>query len=102
MSKTFDVMIIRINSIKYFLFVCFVLGIGVGLATSAAFVALNHYFKHKRGQAVGLSMVSIIVYHERKKNQEIETALNGIISTADLLVYNIHKLKMKSKADMIL
>ncbi|XP_075154483.1 monocarboxylate transporter 14 [Haematobia irritans] len=31
-------------------------GIGVGLATSAAFVALNHYFKHKRGQAVGLSM----------------------------------------------
>lgn len=35
-----------------------VLGIGVGLATSAAFVALNHYFKHKRGQAVGLSMVS--------------------------------------------
>lgn len=32
------------------------LGIGVGLATSAAFVALNHYFKNKRGQAVGLSM----------------------------------------------
>ncbi|KAM8720342.1 hypothetical protein ACLKA7_006393 [Drosophila subpalustris] len=31
-------------------------GIGVGLSTSAAFVALNHYFKHKRGQAVGLSM----------------------------------------------
>lgn len=31
-------------------------GIGVGLATSAAFVALNHYFKEKRGQAVGLSM----------------------------------------------
>lgn len=31
-------------------------GIGVGLATSAAFVALNHYFKFKRGQAVGLSM----------------------------------------------
>lgn len=31
-------------------------GIGVGLATSAAFVALNHYFKNKRGQAVGLSM----------------------------------------------
>lgn len=29
---------------------------GVGLATSAAFVALNHYFKEKRGQAVGLSM----------------------------------------------
>lgn len=29
---------------------------GVGLATSAAFVALNHYFKNKRGQAVGLSM----------------------------------------------
>lgn len=33
-----------------------ILGIGVGLATSAAFVALNHYFKNKRGQAVGLSM----------------------------------------------
>ncbi|XP_058443025.1 uncharacterized protein LOC131425284 [Malaya genurostris] len=31
-------------------------GIGVGLATSAAFVALNHYFSRKRGQAVGLSM----------------------------------------------
>lgn len=31
-------------------------GFGVGLATSAAFVALNHYFKVKRGQAVGLSM----------------------------------------------
>ncbi|XP_058814199.1 uncharacterized protein LOC131678155 [Topomyia yanbarensis] len=31
-------------------------GIGVGLATSAAFVALNHYFSQKRGQAVGLSM----------------------------------------------
>ncbi|XP_062701001.1 uncharacterized protein LOC109427373 [Aedes albopictus] len=31
-------------------------GIGVGLATSAAFVALNHYFSKKRGQAVGLSM----------------------------------------------
>ncbi|XP_059618434.1 uncharacterized protein LOC132262943 isoform X2 [Phlebotomus argentipes] len=30
--------------------------IGVGLATSAAFVALNHYFKKRRGQAVGLSM----------------------------------------------
>lgn len=29
---------------------------GVGLATSAAFVALNHYFKRRRGQAVGLSM----------------------------------------------
>jgi MFS transporter, MCT family, solute carrier family 16 (monocarboxylic acid transporters), member 14 len=29
---------------------------GVGLATSAAFVALNHYFAKKRGQAVGLSM----------------------------------------------
>ena len=26
------------------------------MATSAAFVALNHYFKNKRGQAVGLSM----------------------------------------------
>lgn len=28
----------------------------MGLATSAAFVALNHYFSKKRGQAVGLSM----------------------------------------------
>ena len=28
----------------------------MGLATSAAFVALNHYFSRKRGQAVGLSM----------------------------------------------
>lgn len=28
----------------------------MGLATSAAFVALNHYFRNKRGQAVGLSM----------------------------------------------
>lgn len=34
----------------------YISGIGVGLATSAAFVALNHYFKKKRGQAVGLSM----------------------------------------------
>ncbi|CAG9801929.1 unnamed protein product [Chironomus riparius] len=31
-------------------------GVGVGLAMSAAFVALNHYFTKKRGQAVGLSM----------------------------------------------
>lgn len=38
-----------------FLYFCLI-GIGVGLATSAAFVALNHYFKNKRGQAVGLSM----------------------------------------------
>ena len=36
-------------------------GIGVGLATSAAFVALNHYFKHKRGQAVGLSMAGTAI-----------------------------------------
>lgn len=36
--------------------ISFNIGIGVGLATSAAFVALNHYFKEKRGQAVGLSM----------------------------------------------
>lgn len=35
---------------------CYFAGIGVGLATSAAFVALNHYFSKKRGQAVGLSM----------------------------------------------
>lgn len=34
----------------------FYAGIGVGLAMSAAFVALNHYFAKKRGQAVGLSM----------------------------------------------
>lgn len=37
-------------------FFLYLKGIGVGLATSAAFVALNHYFKNKRGQAVGLSM----------------------------------------------
>ncbi|BFG01447.1 uncharacterized protein DMAD_01197 [Drosophila madeirensis] len=36
-------------------------GIGVGLSTSAAFVALNHYFKHKRGQAVGLSMAGTAI-----------------------------------------
>lgn len=36
--------------------ILFILGIGVGLAMSAAFVALNHYFSKKRGQAVGLSM----------------------------------------------
>lgn len=36
-------------------------GIGVGLATSAAFVALNHYFKEKRGQAVGLSMAGTAI-----------------------------------------
>jgi len=36
-------------------------GIGVGLATSAAFVALNHYFLKKRGQAVGLSMAGTAV-----------------------------------------
>jgi MCP family monocarboxylic acid transporter-like MFS transporter 14 len=34
----------------------FLAGVGVGLAMSAAFVALNHYFSKKRGQAVGLSM----------------------------------------------
>lgn len=31
------------------------------MATSAAFVALNHYFKEKRGQAVGLSMAGTAV-----------------------------------------
>ncbi|XP_025831351.1 monocarboxylate transporter 9 [Agrilus planipennis] len=31
-------------------------GIGVGLASSATFVSLNHYFLKKRGQAVGYSM----------------------------------------------
>ncbi|XP_065079895.1 uncharacterized protein LOC135702779 [Ochlerotatus camptorhynchus] len=36
-------------------------GIGVGLATSAAFVALNHYFAKKRGQAVGLSMAGTAI-----------------------------------------
>lgn len=34
---------------------------GVGLATSAAFVALNHYFKKRRGQAVGLSMAGTAI-----------------------------------------
>jgi sugar phosphate permease len=32
-------------------------GLGVGFAWSSTFVALNHYFTKKRGQAVGLSMV---------------------------------------------
>lgn len=32
-------------------------GLGVGFAWSSTFVALNHYFSKKRGQAVGLSMV---------------------------------------------
>lgn len=36
-------------------------GVGVGLATSAAFVALNHYFSKKRGQAVGLSMAGTAI-----------------------------------------
>nr|CAD7404034.1 unnamed protein product [Timema poppensis] len=31
-------------------------GLGVGFATTAGFVALNHYFSKYRGQAVGLSM----------------------------------------------
>lgn len=31
-------------------------GLGVGLASSATFVALNNYFVKKRGQAVGLSL----------------------------------------------
>lgn len=44
-----------------FFFYFFFAGIGVGLATSAAFVALNHYFKEKRGQAVGLSMAGTAV-----------------------------------------
>lgn len=43
------------TNLKILAFVCSS-GLGVGLATSAAFVALNHYFKKKRGQAVGLSM----------------------------------------------
>ncbi|XP_069674656.1 monocarboxylate transporter 14 isoform X2 [Periplaneta americana] len=32
-------------------------GLGVGFAWSSTFVALNHYFNKKRGQAIGLSMV---------------------------------------------
>jgi MFS family permease len=35
----------------------FVSGLGVGFAWSSTFVALNHYFSKKRGQAIGLSMV---------------------------------------------
>jgi MFS family permease len=35
----------------------FVSGLGVGFAWSSTFVALNHYFNKKRGQAIGLSMV---------------------------------------------
>lgn len=34
---------------------------GVGLATAAAFVSLNHYFKKRRGQAVGLSMAGTAI-----------------------------------------
>jgi MFS family permease len=45
--------VLLVNKPIYFLNL---LGMGVGLATSAAFVALNHYFAKKRGQAVGLSM----------------------------------------------
>ncbi|PSN41451.1 hypothetical protein C0J52_14535 [Blattella germanica] len=32
-------------------------GLGVGFAWSSTFVALNHYFSKRRGQAIGLSMV---------------------------------------------
>ncbi|KAJ9587653.1 hypothetical protein L9F63_018905, partial [Diploptera punctata] len=32
-------------------------GLGIGFAWSSTFVALNHYFYEKRGQAIGLSMV---------------------------------------------
>lgn len=46
--------------------VCYFAGIGVGLATSAAFVALNHYFSKKRGQAVGLSMAGTGKQNENK------------------------------------
>jgi MFS family permease len=35
----------------------FVAGLGVGIAWSATFVALNHYFSKKRGSAIGMSMV---------------------------------------------
>jgi MFS family permease len=35
----------------------FLSGLGVGFAWSSTFVALNHYFSKKRGQAIGLSMV---------------------------------------------
>lgn len=50
-----------VNGIGKYLFCIFTnslsqISTGVGLATSAAFVALNHYFTRKRGQAVGLSM----------------------------------------------
>lgn len=34
----------------------FFLGLGVGLTASATFVALNHYFVKRRGQAVGFSL----------------------------------------------
>lgn len=33
-----------------------ILGLGVGLTASATFVALNHYFVKRRGQAVGFSL----------------------------------------------
>ncbi|PNF41712.1 hypothetical protein B7P43_G03459 [Cryptotermes secundus] len=32
-------------------------GLGIGFTLSSTFVALNHYFSKKRGQAIGLSMV---------------------------------------------
>lgn len=51
-----NLIIITLVCLNQFNFFSFDAGIGVGLATSAAFVALNHYFKNKRGQAVGLSM----------------------------------------------
>lgn len=34
----------------------FFLGLGVGLTASSTFVALNHYFTKRRGQAVGFSL----------------------------------------------
>jgi MFS family permease len=37
--------------------ICYVSGLGIGFTLSSTFVALNHYFSKKRGQAIGLSMV---------------------------------------------
>lgn len=34
----------------------FISGLGVGLTASSTFVALNHYFTRRRGQAVGYSL----------------------------------------------
>lgn len=41
---------------KTLIYFSFFSGLGVGLTASSTFVALNHYFVKKRGQAVGYSL----------------------------------------------